>query len=300
MNNQSLIILAIGAFVGLIVTVAAIDQYLQDEHPATEVSGLIWRIENAFSRVRDLEAVLQVTNEGDPAEPLRLVVRYLNAPIPAMSIRYLRPDAVKEERFVIQNDQLSHYLPQENLVIIKRWVGVPLATLGLFAFDLSDLKEDWTAGRVTIEVVQDTPGFAEDLFPTPIALAATLAAAGSGESTFSSVFSTDRSPMSFSFSPDAEIGRPTADALCWEPISALDMTSSLGGSYVLEVRDSRSDELLRMIWVDRETFLVHKVVVFEAGQRASTVLVERIEIDQGLTEEEILTLPTRGVETIRG
>jgi len=299
MNNQSLIILAIGAFVGLIVTVAAIDQYLQDEHPATEVSGLFWRIENAFSRVKDLEAVLQVTDEGDPTEPLRMVVRYLHTPIPAMSIRYLRPDAVKEERFVIQNDQLSHYLPQENLVIIKRWVGAPLAALGLFAFDLSDLKEDWADGRVTVEIVQDTPGFAEDLFPTPIALAATLAAADSGESAFSSVFSMDRSPMSFSFSPNAEIGRSTA-ALCWEPVSALDMTSSLGGSYVLEVRDSRSDELLRMIWIDRETFLVHKVVVFEAGQRASTILVERIEIDQGLIEEEILTLPTRGVETIRG
>ena len=164
MNSQNLIIFAIGVFVGLIVTVAAIDQYLLEEHPPTEVSGLIWRNENAFSRIRDFEAVLEITKAGAPNEPVRMLVHYLNAPIPVLSVRYLRPDSIKGEQFVVQNDQLSHYLPQENLVVIKRWVGVPLAAVGLGNFDLSGLKEDWSSGRVTIEVVQNVPGFTQDLF----------------------------------------------------------------------------------------------------------------------------------------
>ena len=298
MNNQSLIIFAIGAFVALIVTVAAVDQYLLDEHPPTEVSGLIWRIENAFSRVRDLEAVLEITREHELDEPIRMVVRYLSGPIPALSVRYLRPDAVKDERFVIQNDQLSHYLPEENLIVIKRWVGVPLAAIGLAQLDLSGLRDDWTAGRVRIEIVQDAPGFTPDLFPSPVTVAASFAQPGTADSFFSSTFPADRYPIAFSFC--AEFEAEDADPTIWEGLTSLGIPAVIGSSYILEVRDSRSDELVRMIWVDRETFLIRKIVVFEDGNRSTTLLVERIDLDQGLTEEEILTLPTRGVETIRG
>jgi hypothetical protein len=298
MNNQSLIIFAIGAFVTLIVTVAAVDQYLLDEHPPTEVSGLIWRIENAFSHVRDLEAVLEITREKQPDEPLRMLVRYLSGPIPAMSVRYLRPEAVKDERFVIQNDQLSHYLPQENLIVIKRWVGVPLAAVGLGQLDLAGLRDDWTAGRVRVEIVQDVPGFTENLFPAPVALTMTFAQPDHVASYFPSSLSTDLCPVAFSLCP--ELQATDVAPTVWDGLSSLGLATSMGSSYVLEVRDSRSDELMRMIWVDRETFLIRKVVVFEDGQRSTTLLIERIDIDQGLTEEEILTLPTRGVETIRG
>ena len=283
----------------MIVTVAAIDQYLLDEHPPTEVSGLIWRIENAFSRINDLEAVLEITKAGEPNEPVRMVVRYLNGPIPALSIRYLRPNSVKDERFVVQNDQLSHYLPQENLVVIKRWVGVPLAAIGLGHLNLSGLKEDWTAGKVRIEIVQDVPGFTEDLFGAPLALDASFSAIDDGEPVFSSAFSGLGCPIAFSFCPNAE-DTSASYAESWEQIASIGPTASIGGSYILEVRNTRSDELVRMIWVDRDTFLIRKVVTFEDGQRATTLLIERIDLDQGLTEEEIITLPTRGVETIRG
>jgi len=298
MDNQNLIILAIGIFVALIVTVVAVDQYLLDEHPPTEVSGLIWRIENAFSRIRDLEAVLEITKPGAPDEPIRMVVRYLSGPIPALSVRYLRPESIKDERFAVQNDQLWHYLPQENLVVIKRWVGVPLAAIGLGNLDLSGLKEDWAAGRVKVEVVQDVPGFTQDLFKTPLVLAETFARVDGGTSPFSSTFSALGCPISFSFCPALE--PDDSGTTSWGQIATLGASDAIGGSYILEVRDARSDELLRMIWVEHDTFLIRKIVTFRDGQRATSLYVERIDLDQGLTEEEVLTLPTRGVETIRG
>ena len=298
MNSQNLIIFALGAFAALIVTVVAVDQYLLDEHPTTEVSGLIWRIENAFSHIRDLEAVLEVTKAGAPDEPIRMVVRYLNGSIPALSVRYLRPDSIKDERFVVQNDQLWHYLPQENLVVIKRWVGVPLAAIGLANLDLAGLKADWSAGRVKVEIVQDVPGFTQDLFPTPIALTVSFSQIEGG-SQFSSTFSAQGCPICFSFCPplSAYEGFPTTG---WGQIATLGASDAIGGSYILEVRESDSGELVRMIWVERDTFLIRKVVAFNAGQRSTSLYVERIDLDQGLTEEEVITLPTRGVETIRG
>lgn len=299
MNNQNLIILAVGVFVALIVTVAAIDQYLLEEHPPTEVGGLIWQIENAFSRIRDLEAVLEITKARAVHEPIRMVVRYLNGPVPTLSVRYLRPDSLKDERFVVQNDQLSHYLPQENLVVIKRWVGVPLATIGLGELDLSGLKESWTSGKVRIEVVQDVPGFTRDPFQTSLHLDASFWRIDDGAVAFSPTFPADGCPISFSFSP----GTSKPDALhqpTWGQITMLDTNDLIGGSYILEVRDTRSNELVRMIWVDRDSFLIRKVVAFDDGQRSSTLYVERVDLDQGLTEEEIITLPSRGVDTIRG
>jgi len=299
MDNQNLIIVAIGVFVALIVTVVAVDQYLLDEHPPTEVSGLIWRIENAFSRIRDLEAVLEVTKAGAPNEPIRMVVRYLNGPIPALSVRYLRPEVIKDERFVVQNDQLWHYLPQENLVVIKRWVGIPLAAIGLGNLDLSGLKEDWSAGRVKVEVVQDMPGFTQDLFQTPLALATSFSQIDDGTSPLSSAFSTLDCPISFSFCPTLE-AHDGSYTTSWGQTTTLGASGAIGGSYILEVRDARSDELLRMIWVERDTYLIRKIVAFKDGQRSTSLYVERIDLDQGLTEEEVITLPTRGVETIRG
>ena len=299
MNNQNLIILAIGLFVTMIVTVAAIDEYLMDEHPPTEVSGLIWRIENAFSRIRDLEAVLEITKARHPNEPIRMVVRYLSSPMPALSVRYLRPDSIKDERFVVQNDQLSHYIPRENLVVIKRWVGLPLAAIGLANLDLSSLKEDWAAGRVRIEVVQDLPGFTQDLFETALLLDVSFAQVDGGAGLFSSALPSESCPLSFSFCLGTENGS-TLHPATGGMTATLGASGSVGGSYILEVRDARSEELLRMIWVERETFLIRKIVVFEEGQRSTTLHVERIDLDRGLTQEDVITLPSRGVETIRG
>jgi hypothetical protein len=69
MAAQNYILLAVGLFVALIVTVAAVDHFLLDEHPTTEVSGLIWRVENSLSHVRDLEVVLELTEHED--KPIR-------------------------------------------------------------------------------------------------------------------------------------------------------------------------------------------------------------------------------------
>jgi len=283
MNSQNIILLAIGLFVGLIVTVAAVDQYLLREHPPSEVDGLIWRVESAFQRMKDMEAVLELTQDGAQDEIIRMLVRMVKGTTPALSVRYLHPGQVKDELFTVDRDLLSHYRPQDELIVVKRWVGFPLAAIGLSGFDLSALKADLAAGRVTVRVLQNVPGFSENLFPTPLLLPKTF----SGRVSLPEV------------SIWEGVDEPPLYGVGFAHLAPLTISGSLRGDYILEVRNAPSGELQRMIWVERDTFLIQKVVSYRNGERASTVRVQRITLDQGLTVEEVLALP-RGVEIVRG
>ena len=283
MNSQSFILIALGAFAALIVTVAAVDQYLFSEHPPSEVGGLLWRVENAFSRVRDLEAVIEVSESETSQEPVRMRIRLLNSPLPALSVRYLDPADLEGQIFTVENDLLSHALPDEGLIVVKRWVGFPLAAIGLAGLDLSLIESEWSAGRLELQVLQSVPAFSTDPFSSPIAVGGTL---------------TDPSYAALaSFCPGLCEEELSAVSFAHAPGSALE--SAIRGEYILEVRDAPSGELVRMIWIDRETYFVQKVVFFTNGRRDKTIELQQLMIDQGLTAEDVLTLP-RGLEMLRG
>jgi hypothetical protein len=283
MNNQTLILIGVGLFVGLVVTIAAVEHYLLSEHDPLEPSGLIWRVETAFSRIKDLEAVLEVTGGEGSGETVRMLVRFKNGPEIALSVRYLDPASVRDELFTVDRDLLSHYLPQENLLVIKRWVGLPLAALGLASFDLSSLEKDWRAGKVKLRVLREVSGSSGEEFPSSLRPLDSFAGLLAAE------------PFSLC------CGFVGGD----EPhpgLSEIEVGSGLGtvqGGFILEATDVQSGRLTRRVWVDRETFLVTKVASFSDGKRTSTIGVERITLDQGLSAEEILAVP-RGAETIRG
>jgi len=311
MNNQNLILFALGAFVALIVTVAAVDQYLLDEHPPTEVEGLIWRVENAFNRIQDLEATLRVTNESQPAENVRMKVRYIKGPPPVLSMRYVPPQgasddlfiaSVRDETFTIENDQLFHYLPSEDIIVSKRWPGVPLVAIGLGIFDMSQLRSDWIAGKTEIKILQDISGFTGFSFTTSLSVFDSFSYTPTVPS---DLFSAQELPLShlyslcFSFCPEFQEGKPQLSLGLAQSLDA-EAGNSIPGSYILEVRDSENQDLLRMIWIDRETYFVQKVVTFKNGQRSATLLVQLMTIDQGLTKAEVITPPQAGVENIRG
>ncbi|MEA3356090.1 MAG: hypothetical protein U9Q23_01935 [Candidatus Bipolaricaulota bacterium] len=282
MNSQNLILIGIGLFVGLFVGVAALEHHLLDEHDPATPSGLIWRAKTAFSRIDDLETVLDITDNDQASEPVRVLVQYLNGPEQALSVKYLQPTQMSGELFTVERDLLSHYLPAENLVIVKRWLGLPMAAVGLASFDLTQLEEEYKAGEVNLRVVQEVAGFNRDLFPSQIDIAETLA--GNKAPTPFSIGRIDNEPVGI-LPGFADVGEPPT-------------MSVIQGNYVLEVRDSETDELVRMVWVDRENFMVRKVVFFSDGQRARSIRAERITLNQGLTAEEILALP-RGAETVR-
>jgi len=321
--------LAIGAFVALIVTVAAVDQYLLDEHPATEVDGLIWRAKNAFDHIQDLQATLQVTNESLPAEIVRMKMRYVKGPPPVLSMRYVPSTdasedlfalaardetpttdasealfslAVRDETFTVENDQLSHYIPSEDIVVSKRWTGAPLVDIGLGILDPSQLEADLGAGKITIRILQDITGFTGSPFATSLSIVGSFSQITTAPVVAFSAHIT-QSPQSyalcFSFCPEISVG---------EPQLSLGLAASLGagtenpipGSYILEVRDSETNNLLRMVWIDRDTYLVQRVLVFKHGQRTATFLVQSLTINQGLTSADVIAPPQAGVENIRG
>ncbi len=282
MNSQNLILLGIGLFVSLIVGVAAIDQYMMSEHDPMRPDGLIWRVKTAFDRIKDLEAVIRIMNEGE-SEPTRLLVRLVRGTEDALSVRYLDPKPMRDELFTVSRDLLSHYIPQENLIVVKRWAGLPLTELGLVSFNLKQLEADWKAGRVDLKVVRGRAGFNLDLFSSPIELAETI----SGRL------------VSQPFSISTETGGEPLISRGIAEIGGGMSGASIEGGFILEVSAQKTGELERMIWIDADTFLVRKVVIFSNGRRGTSIELERINLNQGLTAEEVLALP-RGVEVIHG
>jgi len=284
MSGQSLVLLAVGLFASLVVTVAAVDRYLLDEYPPSEIAGLLWRVENALGRAQDMEISLASTEYGGNTETVRMVVRVLVSPVPALSIHYTEPESMRDQVVTIENDLLSHYLPDADLLVVKRWTGVPLAAVGLAGLDVSRLRTQWRQGTVTVQILDSVVSLASGALATSFAFAGTLTSTSLDQGTS---LSATPSPA---FDPDLS-GFASAPSVS--------LSDPLYGSYIMEVRDAKSGRLTQTLWFDRATFLVQKVVFFEDDRRVRTLEVERLLLNQGLTADEILVLP-RAATTIRG
>ena len=283
MNSQNLILLGIGIFVGLIVTAVALDQAFLAKNDPMDPGGLIARTEAAFDRVKDLEIVLDVVSTGEEKDPLRMRVWYINGPDPAARILYLAPAELKGQVYTVDRDLLSHYLPQQNMTVIKRWAGFALSDLGLASFDLSGIEEEWRQGKVTLRVSQNIPRFDMHLFACDLLLTETLAGC------------TQWDPFSIS---SGEKDTPRLS------LSVSGVTSNTGlnpipGGFVLRVYAKGTGQILKMISIDRETFLVRQIVLFTDEERTTTIYASQVILNQDLNRDEILVLP-RGTEVIRG
>jgi hypothetical protein len=283
MNSQNLILLGIALFLSLIVTAVALDRYLLSEHDPMDPGGLLWRVNTAFSRITDMETVLEVIQSGEEEHTIRMRVWYVNGLEKTFRVLYLEPSDLKGEIYTANRDLLSHYLPKENLTVIKRWVGFPLASLGLANFDLEQLEKDWEKGKVKLQVSQNIPRFDTPLFPDTLLLSETFA--GCSQLSPFSICTGEggEDPLSLSLSG---INRGT-------------VASTIPGGFILRVYEAQTGLLSRMIWIDRETFLVKQVVLFVNGERVTSIYASQIILDQDLTPEELLILP-RGSEIIRG
>jgi hypothetical protein len=231
-----------------------------------------------------MEISLASTEYGDNPETVRMVVRVLVGPAPALSIHYTEPESMRDQVVTIENDLLSHYLPKPDLLVIKRWVGVPLAAVGLAGLDVSRLRAEWQHGLVTVQILDSMATLGSGAPAVSFAFAGTLTSASLDQGT------------SLSATPSPAFD-PTLSGFASPP--SISLSDPLYGSYIIEVRDTESGRLTRTLWVDRRTFLVQKVVFFEDDRRVRTLEIERLLLNQGFTADEILVLP-RAASTIRG
>ncbi|MEW5826850.1 MAG: hypothetical protein AB1778_08475 [Candidatus Bipolaricaulota bacterium] len=281
MTGQSYVLLALGVFAALIVTVAGIERYLLDEHPPDQVDGLLWRVTNATTRIRDLE--MTVVSTEDEETPLRSVVRILGGPIPVLSVEYVEPESMRGQIYTVQRDLLSLYVPENGVTVVRRWMGLPLAAVGLAALDVTHIEKEWQNGRLVLQVVQEEPSL-------PLALTDTVLV------------------------PSTSVGSVALEVGLWPQASlfpeGLAATPRFGGPdptewatrlpthYLLEVRNGDTLELMRTLWIDRSTFMVRRVVTFDGGRRR-TVEIENAKVNQGLTAQDVLIIP-RGGPVLRG
>jgi hypothetical protein len=266
-------------FASLVVAVAGVNHYLLEQHPPSEASGLLWRVENALSTAQDLLIDLAATEYGGTPVTVRMVVRAIVAPIPALSVEYTEPESLAGQIVTVENDLLSHYLPQDDLIVVRRWSGVPLAGVGLAGLDMSKLRSDIQQGTVTARVVDDVPSLSSNSPRADFTLA--------------------EPPIGVALSEQSPLGSPSFAI----PVSELAVTTSSDAagprSYIVEVTDAKSGRLAESLWIDRGTYFIQKVVYYENGQRVRVIEVERMVMNQGMTIDEVLILPRASV-TIRG
>jgi hypothetical protein len=313
MNSQNLILLGIGLFVSVIVATLAYNEFQQREHRPTEPGGLIWQVNTAFDRIRDLEAVLEIEVQPevydplvglDPAflevapflpspsagainAPFQVLLQYVNDAQPALLLRYPVGDdnTTNDELLVIDSGRLSHYLPLEDAMVTRLWPArLPLTSLALMGFHLRAIESDWEAGRVELRVLQDVSGLPPGLFRAAMDLGYTIAGSRTGDGEI--CFRESYCPRLYS----------------WSFVSIADPVSqgSIQGGYILEVRDAGSGELEAMIWVDRGDYTIQKTVRFVDGMRAYSIRAQRVEVNPGLLREDLVVLPRVSLEIDAG
>lgn len=303
MNSQSLILVASALFVSVIVATLAYDEFQQREHSPSEPEGLIWQVNAAFDRVRDLEIVFDIEMPADSYDdgvasralgaasqalpsPLQVLLRYLNDGQPALSLRFPvgDQDLSNDELLVVDGGRLSHYLPEENTIITRYGLSrLSLAQIALSGFRLAQVDESCEAGSIHLTVEQDISGLPPNLFQPSLRLETTLSGEATSTQTLCFRDSRGTSPYDWSF---VVIDEPMAQ-------------SPIQGGYVLKVSDAETDLLQAMIWVDRTDFTVRKIVYFVDGQRSYSLRVERMEVNPGFTRDDVVSLP-RGAREIEG
>jgi hypothetical protein len=311
MNSQNLILLGSGLFVAIIVAFLAYDEFQQREHRPTEPQGLIWQVNTAFDRIRDLEMVIEIdapaangarhgtlapalasteaATDSTPtalASPVQILVRYINDGQPAVSLRFPVEDGdtTNDELLVVDGGRLSHFLPEENTTITRFGLArLSLVQLALSMFRLGDVDAVCREESVELSVEQDMAGPPADLFAPALRLQTSL----SGEPTGNGGLCLD--PLRCAASTD------------WSYVALEDpmVQSPIQGGYVLKVADEDSGTLRAMIWIDQNDYTVRKTVYYVDGQRAYSQRVLRIELNPGLTREDVVALP-RGAMEIEG
>lgn len=282
MSGQGFVLVVVGLFTALVVAVAGVTQYLLDQNPTSDASGLLWRVQSALSGVQDLRVNVSSSEGGDVEAPVRMVVRALVGPLPLLSVEYTAPASVAGQIVTVENDLLSHYLPQEGVIVVRRWAGVPLAAVGLAGLDVSRLRADIRQGVVAARVVEDFAMLPAIESGMDFALSTTLAGTVLPSAPLISldgdpVFSPTLPGLAPRFAPGALI-RP---------------------NFLLEVRDATTGALKQALWIDPATYFIRKVIYYEGDQIQRTLQVDGLVINQDLTADDVLIVP-RGVPVLRG
>ncbi|MCI2424573.1 hypothetical protein LM599_00850 [Candidatus Acetothermia bacterium] len=293
MQNQNWILIGIALFLALMVTITTVEHLLQERHDPRTPDGLIWHMQRRLLPTKDVDAILSISTAdraGARSTHLRLHVQAIITPQFALRIEYLDPPELRGQIFILRDNLLSHYLPLLNFIITRELPEIATTAIEQIGLDLLRLQQRWQAGEIDLRVVRTRVMFTDFLVKPPIVLPTIRAGFSSpvyrGNLSVSCILPVDERfcqhslGITFAAIPSSE-------------------AKLIRKAYILEVRNAGTDELVNMIWVDHETFLIERIAFLFAGERTRTIVVEQITFNQNLLRNDILSLP-QGIEIVHG
>ncbi len=292
MQNQTWILIGIAIFLSLMVAITTAEHFLQQRHDPGTPDGLIWHIQRRLLPTKDVDAVLSISTVGLGGASnthMRLHVQAIITPQLALRIKYLDPPELRGQIFILHNNVLLHYLPLTNVIVTRELPEIATTAVAQIGLDLIRLQQKWKARELDMRVVRTRVMFADFLIESPINIPTSLANLSSPVHQKNLSISCILMVEGRYYQHSLGITFNTTAARGEKPIQK---------AYILEIKQPGTAELVYMIWVDHETFLIDRIAFFFAGQRTRTVFIEQVTFNQDIALNNIIYLP-QGTEIVR-
>lgn len=247
------------------------------------------RLEETYADIQDLQALV-TSKEFVPSGRERTATKIEIKALPRkdiLRVELLEPSEIRGQIYTINSTELSQYIPVNNVIVktdIAK-IGLPLEFL---SFDLEAIIERLAAEGFSFRVWQEIEPPTRE--PITLDLDDSITAIISGLPTVLNL-----TGLSLSHCLSSQGALPLA----------LRVSNLALGSYVLEAVPQEVQVVTRqLVWIDPSSLLPHRLETYSLGKYKGEVqelvrvtIIEDIKIDQGLTEEKLLTLP-RDAEVI--
>jgi outer membrane lipoprotein-sorting protein len=238
-------------------------------YSTVSIEDFLERIDKAYAKIDDLQAVVTITQVGTD-EVTKVVIKALVRKN-VVRIEYLKPPKMKGQIFTLEGNLLSQYIPVSN-IIIKKELTVTGIPFDIFNLDLSSAIRKLATEEFALKVTK------EPLLITPLTT-----------QTIEDILGGEILPLTISLS--LPLNLKGHRLLTIEDIALQ--------NYIVEVVPLEIKAFIRqLIWVDGISYLPFKTKIYrsvmideEIQEVVIVTIIESLIINQGFTQEELLSLP---------
>lgn len=240
-----------------------------DADSITNAQQLLHRLKRTYSEIEDFVAAVH-TEATSPQVGLR--IKAISGPPQILKVKYLAPNTLEGQFFLLKKETLYQYLPGRNVVI----------------------EQNLSERNLPLPVTNLTPGSLLELLQSDQLILNLI----SSPQTIN--VERDRTPLQL----DLSISRISRDTINHVGLSlsqfnytyfSVPLLTKVREEYILEII-ARTDKFgfdRQLIWFDKNTLLPQRLITYPLGETSKVItVVDEVKINQGLNSKELTRLPS--------